>query len=157
MQKPQMRTGPIGTSYSDARHSVLHAQNHRWSLGPIETCNFGPKVSVLPAKTSDEGWDPYRLVIPVQITLFFAHKTTREVWDPYRPLSLVLKSMFFMHKTTDEGWNPYRLGILVQITLFCMHKRTGEALDPYRLVILIQKSPFCMQKPQVRYLTHTDL
>ena len=29
MQKPQMRTGPIGTSNSDARHSVLHAQNHR--------------------------------------------------------------------------------------------------------------------------------
>ena len=36
--------GPIGTSNSDARHTVLHAQNHRWGLGHIETCNSGPKV-----------------------------------------------------------------------------------------------------------------
>ena len=34
MQKPQMRTGPIGTSYS------------------------GPKVAILHVKTTDEGWDP---------------------------------------------------------------------------------------------------
>ena len=43
------------TSITDARHAVLHAENHRCVLGPIETCNFGPKVSGLQAKTSDEG------------------------------------------------------------------------------------------------------
>ena len=47
MQKPQMRAGPIGTSNSDGRHSILHAQNRRCSPGPIETCNFGSKVAAL--------------------------------------------------------------------------------------------------------------
>ena len=33
-------------------------------------------------KTTDEGWNPYRLVILVQITLFFKHKTTGKVLNP---------------------------------------------------------------------------
>ena len=49
--------GPIETSNSDARHAVLHAENHRSVVGPIETCTFGPKVAGLHAITSDEGWD----------------------------------------------------------------------------------------------------
>ena len=49
--------GPIETSNSDARHAVLQAENHRWGLGPIETCTFGPNVAGLHAKTSGEGWD----------------------------------------------------------------------------------------------------
>ena len=40
-------------------------------------------------------------------------KTTDEDWDPYRLVSLVLKSLFCKHKTTDEGWNPRKLVILV--------------------------------------------
>ena len=51
-------------------------------MGPIETCNSGPKVPVLHAKTADEGWDPQRLVIQLLITLFCMHKATGEVWDP---------------------------------------------------------------------------
>ena len=35
--------GPIETSYSDARHAVLHAHNHRRGLGHNDTCNFVPK------------------------------------------------------------------------------------------------------------------
>ena len=46
------------TSNSDATHAALQAQNGRWYLGHIEICYSGPKVSVLYAKTSDEGWDP---------------------------------------------------------------------------------------------------
>ena len=46
------------TSNSDAKHAVLHEQNDRWWLGPIEICYSGPKVAVLHAKTTDEGWDP---------------------------------------------------------------------------------------------------
>ena len=42
---------------SDANRVVLHAQNDRRGLGPIETFNSGPKVSVLLAKTTDECWD----------------------------------------------------------------------------------------------------
>ena len=67
------------TSYSDANHAVLHAQNDRWDQGPIETsnsgavshaqndrwcvgpketCNSGAKVTVFNAQTRGEGWDP---------------------------------------------------------------------------------------------------
>ena len=38
------------TSNSDAKHAVVHAQNDRSFLGPIETCNSGPEVTVLHAK-----------------------------------------------------------------------------------------------------------
>ena len=33
----------------------MHAQSDRLGLLPIETCNSGPKVAGLHAKTSDEG------------------------------------------------------------------------------------------------------
>ena len=46
------------TSNSRANHAVLHAQINRRRLGPIETCNSDPKVAVLHAKTTDEGWHP---------------------------------------------------------------------------------------------------
>ena len=47
------------TSNSGANHAVLHAQNDRSGLGPMETCNSDPKVVVfLHPKTTDEGWDP---------------------------------------------------------------------------------------------------
>ena len=46
------------TSKSAANHAVFHAQINRRSLGPMETCNSGPKVAVLIAKTTNEGWDP---------------------------------------------------------------------------------------------------
>ena len=35
---------------SGANHAVLHAQNNRWGLVPIETCYSGPKVAVVHAK-----------------------------------------------------------------------------------------------------------
>ena len=45
------------TSNSGANHAVLHAQNDRWGLEPIETINSCHKGAVLHAKTTDEGWD----------------------------------------------------------------------------------------------------
>ena len=42
----------------------------------------GPNVAVLHVKTTDEVWNPYRLVILVQITLSCIHKTIGEVLDP---------------------------------------------------------------------------
>ena len=48
----------MDTSNSGADHAVLHSQINRRSLGPIETFNYNPKVDVLYAKTSDDGWDP---------------------------------------------------------------------------------------------------
>ena len=58
------------------------AQNHRWGVGPIQTFKSGPKDTVLhEEKNTDEGWNPPRLDILVQITLFCMHKTTGYVWD----------------------------------------------------------------------------
>ena len=58
------------TSIFGANHAVLHAQNERRGLGPIETCNSGPKVAVLHAKSTNESWDPQRLAILVLKSLF---------------------------------------------------------------------------------------
>ena len=44
------------TSNSGANHAILQAQNDKGGLGPIETCNSYPKVPILHAKTTDEGW-----------------------------------------------------------------------------------------------------
>ena len=48
------------TSNSGAKRAVLHAQNNRLCLRPIENCYSGPKVPVLFPKTTDQCWDPYR-------------------------------------------------------------------------------------------------
>ena len=44
-------------SNSGAICAASHAQINRRCLGHIETCNSDPKVAVLFAKTTDEGWD----------------------------------------------------------------------------------------------------
>ena len=46
------------TRISGANHYVLYAQINRRSLGPMETCDSGPKVAVLIAKTTNEGRNP---------------------------------------------------------------------------------------------------
>ena len=46
------------TSYSGAKHAVLHAQNKRLCLGPIETYNSLPKDAVLQSNSTDEVGDP---------------------------------------------------------------------------------------------------
>ena len=45
------------TSISDANHAVFHAQNDRWYLGPIEICYSGPKLAVMHATATGEGWN----------------------------------------------------------------------------------------------------
>ena len=74
--------GHIENSKSDANDADLHSQSDSSCLGPIETCYSGPEVAGLHAKTTDEGWDPYRLVILMLGTLFSVHKITGDVWDP---------------------------------------------------------------------------
>ena len=63
---------------------MVHAQNDRSSLGPIETCYSGPEGAVLHAKTTGEVFDPQKLVILVLKSPFCMHKATGEAWDPYR-------------------------------------------------------------------------
>ena len=50
-------------------------------MGTKKNCNSGPKVSVLQAKTTNEVWDPGRLVILVLKSLFWVQYTIGEVWD----------------------------------------------------------------------------
>ena len=54
-QNDRRGLGPIETLNSAAIFAVLNAQSHRRGLGHIQTCNSGPKVAVLHAKTTDEG------------------------------------------------------------------------------------------------------
>ena len=49
-------------------------------------------------KTTDDGWDQWRLVILVLITLFCMHDMTGEVWDPWRLVILDLMSLFRIQK-----------------------------------------------------------
>ena len=58
---------------------MLKTTDEDW--GPIQTCKSGPKVAVLHGQNHSEGWNPHRLDILVQITLFCMHKTTGDVWD----------------------------------------------------------------------------
>ena len=51
--------------------AVVRAQNHRWELRPIATCNSGAKVAVLNAK-----------------------KKIHVVWDQQRLVNLVIKMQF---------------------------------------------------------------
>ena len=64
--------------HSRFKHAVLHVQINRRGLLPIETCNSAPKVALLHAKTTDEGWEPEALATLMLITLFCMHKTIVE-------------------------------------------------------------------------------
>ena len=86
----------IETSNSVAKVAVFHAQNDSFCLGLLESCYSGPKVAVLHAKNTHEGWDAWRLII------------------------LMLSTLFSMHKTTGESCNQYSLFILVLSTQLCV-------------------------------------
>ena len=75
---------PTYTCHSGANHAVLHTQNDRWGVGPIETCNSGPKFTVLLAKTTDEGWNQWRLLILI-LTVCLA-----QAWKDYMGSNLHL-------------------------------------------------------------------
>ena len=93
------------TSNSDAKHAVLHAQNDRLCLGPIETCYSGPQGAVLHEKTTGDVFDTQRLVILVLKSLFCMHKATGEGWIQYCLFILVLSSQLCVLKATDEDWH----------------------------------------------------
>ena len=46
------------TSISGANQAVLHAENDRWGLGPIDTINSGHNVAVVSAQNHTWGLDP---------------------------------------------------------------------------------------------------
>ena len=46
-QNDRSGLGPMETSNSGANHNVFDAQNDRWGLGPTETFNSGHNVAVV--------------------------------------------------------------------------------------------------------------
>ena len=48
-------------------HAVVHAQNDRSCLGPIETCHSGPEVAVLHGKTTGGVLDPQGPLIAILV------------------------------------------------------------------------------------------
>ena len=48
----------MDTCNSAANHAVLHAQNDRCGVGPIETSYSDAKVAGVNAKKKDESWEP---------------------------------------------------------------------------------------------------
>ena len=59
----------------------------------METCLSGPKVAVLHPESTDEGCKQYSIFI-----LLCVLKTTDEVFDPYRLVILVEKALFCLQK-----------------------------------------------------------
>ena len=90
--------GPTETCYSGPEVAVLHAKTTGGVYSSAETCNSSPKVAVL--HTQNHRWElePIQSFILVLSTLLCVLKTTDEDWDPYRLVSLVQKSLFCMHK-----------------------------------------------------------
>ena len=155
----------MDTSKSGANHAVLHAQNHRWGLGPIETYNLSSKVAVFNTQNHRWGLEPIETcnsvpkgaVIHAQSDRWgLACKNLRCGQGTIETSNSSAKVAVCMHKTTGEGWNPDRLFNLVQSTLLCVLKTTDEVWDPHTLVSLVLKSLFCIQKPQMRAGTHRD-
>ena len=99
--------GQIETSNSCAKVADLHAQNHTWGLGPIQTCKTGPKVTVLhEEKNTDKGWNPYRLVILVQIMLFLHAQDDRWGLGLIETCNSAPKGAGLNAKARGTGWDP---------------------------------------------------
>ena len=82
-QNHRWSLGPVQTCKSGPKVVVLHAQNHRWGLGPIETSNSGANPAVLHAQ--NDRW----CLGPLEICYS----------DP--------KYAVLHAKATGEGWNQY--------------------------------------------------
>ena len=93
------------TSNSDATHAALQEQNGRWNLGPIEICYSGPKVAVLHAKITDEGWDSETSDSGANHAVLHA-QNDRWCLGPIEICYSGPKVAVLHAKTTDEGWDP---------------------------------------------------
>ena len=143
------------------------AQNHRWGVGPIQTCKSGPKVTVLHEKK-------IQVRAGTHIGLSFWCKsrcfacTKRQVRSgTHRDSLFGSKTRCFACKNHRWGLEPIETSAnhaLVHVQnvrsylgnietcysdpeVTVLHaKTTGEVLDTQKLVILILNSLFCMHK-----------
>ena len=103
-QKHRWGLGPIETCNSGPTVALLIAQNHRWGQGSIETSNSGTNQAVLHAQNDISCLGPLETSYSGLIVAVFHPKTTDERWNPYRLVVLMLGTLFCMHKITGEGW-----------------------------------------------------
>ena len=146
------------------------AQNHRWGLGPIQTCKSGHKGAVLHEKKT-------QMMAGTHIDLLFWHKsrcfacTKRQVMSgTHRDLLFRPIIRSFASKNHRWGLGPIETSncdtkhavVHAQNDRSCLGpietcysgpevavlhaKTTGGVLDPQRLVILVLKSLFWMHK-----------
>ena len=93
------------TSDSGSNHAVLHAQNDRCCLGPLEFCYSSPKVAVLNAKITDKGWDSETSDSGANHAVLHA-QNDRWCLGPIEICYSGPKVAVLPAKTTDEGWDP---------------------------------------------------
>ena len=125
--------GPIETCFSlyfCTKRRCFAIKSLRWGRGPIETSKSDAKHAVVHAQCDRSFLGPIETRYSRPEVAVLHWKTTDGVWDPKRHIILVLKSLFYMHKTTGEGWNLYSLDTLVWSTLLCGLKTTDEVWDP---------------------------
>ena len=93
------------TSKPGANHAVLHAQNDRWCLGPLEICYSSPKVAVLNTNTTDKGWDSKKSNSGANHAVLHAQN---DKWclGPIEICYTGPKVAVLHAKCTDEGWDP---------------------------------------------------
>ena len=72
----------------------------------METSDSDANHAVLQAKTTEVGWNQYRLDIPVQIRPFWLHKKGRWGLGPIETCNSGPKLAVWYAKTADEGWDP---------------------------------------------------
>ena len=87
------------TTYSDAKHAILHVQNDRSGMGPIETINSDHNIAFVNAQNHRSGLGPIETCNSgTKVAVLNAKKNIGEVCDPWRLVILVLKSLFCMQK-----------------------------------------------------------
>ena len=96
----------------------------------METCNLGPKVSVLNEQHHSWGLEPIETSISGANHAVVHAQNERWGLVPFETCYSGPKLTVLHAKTTDEGWNHWRLVNLMLITLFFMHKSAGEVWDP---------------------------
>ena len=105
-QNHRWSLGPVQTCKSGPKVAVLHAQNHRWGLGPIETSNSGANPTVLHAQNDRWRLGPLEICYSGPKHAVLHAKATGEGWNQYSLFILVLSSQLCVLKTTDEVWDP---------------------------------------------------
>ena len=90
--------GTTETYYSDPEDAVCLQKPQVGSIHLQRLVILVLKSLFYIHKTTGEGWNQCSLFFLGLSTLLCALKTTDEDWDPYRLVSLVLKALFWMQK-----------------------------------------------------------